>query len=375
LKIFGDKLKNMEQIIEISESFLILKNDLIISNIDKALHVIGLINRYEYNFNGRTFIPNNSYRSYTLLCWIFFNIIRYIYFLLVSKDGKVPVSYLDTSQYIGGITQFHRLETLCALISGFVIILIFNYKHDIQWLEIIGILKGLRPMEGIKSFNKKTVEKFVKRIKFMKNLIITANVTTISSLALMAILVNIISLDLINILKFGISGVLMHILLSISYIPIFTYSFLYYYIVCQYCKMRFDSINEVLKSLSSNHIFIEYKKLNDLLAEHDIICHKIISYNKFWKTYYLTINYTLIPLNLLMLQQILFEESNIPTRFALCSIFSLFLGLHLILNSIIASVNKVSSKSCKILQNFTLNSISLLNTKHKIKVLIVYFIK
>jgi len=149
----------VEQMAEIRESLIssmMFKNNLIISNIDFELRVIGVINRYENNFSDRKLRLSNSY-GYVLLLFVFFNIIRYIYYILVSKDGKVPVSYLDTNQYIGGITQFHRLEILCVLISAFAIILLFNYSHHLQWREIIEILKGLRPIDRMKLFDQKSV--------------------------------------------------------------------------------------------------------------------------------------------------------------------------------------------------------------------------
>jgi len=365
----------MKQITEISESFVVLKNELIISDIDLALHVIGLIDRHQFNFSGRTFRFKNSYRFYALLFWIFFNAIRYIFFLLVSEDGKVPISYLDSVQYIGGITQFHRLEILCGLISTFVILLHFTFSSDIQWLEIIGILKGLQPMDGIKSLESSSVRQFVNKVRFMKNVIKIANLITILSLTLAIILVTLNSVDLTNILKYGILSILMLIILFSAASLVFTYSFLYYYIVCEYCKMKFNLLNGLLKSVGSDKLFIEYKTITEILEQHNNIFNKISSYNKFWKIYYFTINYTLIPLDLLLLQQILFEESDIPIYFASIAVFIQCLGLHFILNSIIASVNKESSKSHKSLYSFALKLISLLNIKHKIKVFILNLIK
>ena len=70
----------------------------------------------------------------------------------------------------------------------------------------------------------------------------------------------------------------------------------------------------------------------------------------------------------MLLQQILFEDSNFAVLMALLSMFSLGLGSHLIINTIMVSVYKESIKSYKYLHNFYINMMSILNTKHKIKV-------
>jgi hypothetical protein len=121
-------------------------------------------------------------------------------------------------------------------------------------------------------------------------------------------------------------------------------------------------------------MFLKYKLLDELFREHNSVCNKIIFYNKFWKHYFFAINYTLIPAYLLSLHQIIFVDSNLLIFMTLFSCLSGSLGLHFILNLLIGSINKESSKSYKSLHNFYLNSINLVNTKRKIKVFFRYCI-
>jgi hypothetical protein len=224
-------------------------------------------------------------------------------------------------------------------------------------------------MNQMKIFDSSFVEVFVKKVKLMRILIKTGIYLATIIITLMSIVVIIISHNLIDILRCGILSALLYLSIAYTLFSLMSYSFLYFFIVCFYCKMRFRYFNNSLITKSSHKIFTELKLINNIIEEHNIICNQIISYNKFWKTYYSAFMYTLIPINLMLLQQILFEEIHFITFIALVLVLSLFLGLHLILNIIIASINGESTKSYKYLQNFYINKMSILNTKHKIKVI------
>jgi hypothetical protein len=353
--------------INFKQHSLAKRQNFIINDIDLPLFKYGLIHRNNFiiNCKGKRI---QSYKSYLFIVAYIFNIIRYIFYIITSVYGKVPDSYLDIFEYIGGITQFHRLEFICGLILTLVIVIHFNYSNDLNWIEIIKTLKGSQSMARFGIIETKSVEKFVNKVKLMKFLIQIALYSIIFAQYLLSIVVTIVFYDLNSIFKCGIVSFILFNAMIYSTVPILLYSFLYYFTVSYYCRMSFRLYNESLRIKSSGKSVTNYSIFIEMLEKHNSIINAIDSYNKFWKIYYFAIPYTLIPLNLMLLQQILFEDLNIFNYLSYSSTSIGCLGLHLTLNLITASVYKESAKSYKLLHEFYLNSKSKLNIKHKIKV-------
>jgi hypothetical protein len=134
--------------------------------------------------------------------------------------------------------------------------------------------------------------------------------------------------------------------------------------------MRFKLFNDVLKNTRK---ISGSRKVNKLLCEHNRICGQIIDYNKFWKNFYFTINYTLIPMNLMLLQQLLFEDLMLIT-FIMNLIFSVGYSLtHFVLNHLTASINREASKSHKYLQKLIIKILSSNDRKRKLKVIYFFY--
>jgi len=98
-------------------------------------------------------------------------------------------------------------------------------------------------------------------------------------------------------------------------------------------------------------------------------------HNKFWRKYSFAIVYSLIPLNLMNLQLLFFENINAGSRgislvFAIGSLFSLFE-----LNSIMASINSEAHKSYKSMFKLLLDIKSNMKLSIKIKVFIIYYLQ
>ena len=72
----------------------------------------------------------------------------------------------------------------------------------------------------------------------------------------------------------------------------FFYSFYYYYIVCIYCRLRLDSLNN---SLSIQNRFLVYKNINIFLSEYNYLLSIIKQYNNFWSKYLFVFYYLLTP--------------------------------------------------------------------------------
>ncbi len=154
-----------------------------------------------------------------------------------------------------------------------------------------------------------------------------------------------------------------------SIVIVISYSFLYYFIVCYYCKVRFKSFNNYLKSLlnGKSNSFLELKTVDKLIEDHNSICLDTNLYNKFWQKYYFALTYTLIPFNLLALQ-LLFENLDLIPFVITLSISFETMSSFLMFTTITASINSEALKSYKALNKlFSLMSYST-NVGHKVKV-------
>ena len=82
----------------------------------------------------------------------------------------------------------------------------------------------------------------------------------------------------------------------------------YLYLLFYFIILRIKKLKAKLQCLSESRL--DSKKIlrlsSELLSEHNSIVRQIHNYNKFWRKYILYIIFTLIPINLLYLNQILF---------------------------------------------------------------------
>ncbi len=124
-------------------------------------------------------------------------------------------------------------------------------------------------------------------------------------------------------------------------------------------------------SISRNSKLSDIESTARIIREHNNICNDILKYNKFWKSFYFTLTYTIIPINLMLLQQLLLDDI-VFTAFLIYSLVAIiYLFSHIILNLISASVNKSASKSHKFLFKLQTQFLSLINVRQRIKVLII----
>ncbi len=98
------------------------------------------------------------------------------------------------------------------------------------------------------------------------------------------------------------------------------------------------------------------------------ICNDILRYDEFWKKFYFAFTYTIIPMNLMFLHTILFDDLILTGILIGSMVVIIFLFSHIVLNLISASVNKIASKSNKILFKFQTKFSSIINVRQKIKV-------
>jgi hypothetical protein len=351
-----------------------IDEDLVIKDIDSPLY------KYFYFYTidiKNSFVSDRQkfvqkIKSNILWIYFFVCIIRYGVLSIIIKNKRVPQYYFDLIQYFSEFPEFYYLITIFGSILCFGILYIFNHSNsnEYEWLKIIKVLNGSQSLDSLKINNKNEIQNYVQKIKSFKfslNLCVylTFTLAFFTSLAVLFLYFN--CSDLI---RFGILSAFIYLINAFFGMFVIGFSFLYYFIVCFYCKTIFKSFNNSIKQLfdGKGKAFLKYKIIDQIIEDHNSICLDIKLYNKFWQKYYFCLTYTLVPMNLVILQLILFEDHILPLFCALIlSFFGSFI-FHLMFNLMTASINSEASKSYKSLLEMYLKTNSSLNNKRKIKV-------
>ncbi len=350
--------------------------DFIIKDIDSPLYKYLFFYRIEIR---KSFVSDRQksiqkIKSIILSIYLFICIVRYgIHSLILVNKNIIPVYYLDIVQYYGGIPEFYYFGTIFLLLFCLRIIHILNHSNskDYEWLKIIKALNELQSFNALKIYNKNETQKYVRRIKTLKFITQYVIYSILLFEFLLSFAVLFIFFDLSDLLKYGILSSLIYFFNCYIWFPLIGFSSFYYFIVCYYCKTRFKSFNNYIQLLlnEKNTAFLKYKTVDQLINYHNSICSDIKSFNNFWQKYYFSITYTLIPINLLLLQLVLFEELLLPL-FCVTIIFNFgSMASHLMFNSITASINSEALRTYKSLEKIYLKMNFSLNTRRKLKVI------
>jgi hypothetical protein len=347
-----------------------IDEDLIIKDIDSPL--------YKYFYFYRIDIKNcfvsdrqkfvQKIKSNILWIYFFICVIRFAILSIISKNRSVY--YLDIIQYLGEFPEFYYLCVVFASILCIGILHIFNHSNsnDYEWLNIIKVLNGSQSLDLLKIYNKNELQKYIQKIrtfKFFLNLFFYS-LLALDFLTTLAVLF--LSFNYSDLVKFGLLSAFIILINCYFWISVIGFSFLYYFIVCLYCKTIFKSFNNSIKQLFDGKTFLKYKTIDQLIKDHNSICLDIKLYNKFWQKYYFSLTYTLIPINLIFLQLILFEDKILLLLLILISFFLGTICSHLMFNLMTASINSEALKSFNTLLEMYFKTNSLLNTNRKIKV-------
>jgi len=343
-----------------------------IDDIDSALYKYGLIYRYDVNnyFDTQKKKQKQKLKTYALKIWLIICLVHTLICYMNVENGRLPIYYFDIIQYIGGVVEFCYGIGVVNLISLLCILNLYNSKEriDLRWFDLIQVLKGIQNLETIRLFDVNEWGKFARKVKFLlKTIQIFIKLIEIL-LILTAIMASILFFDSTDILVYGIISSLKLCSFIYFIFIIISYSFLHYFIVCYYCKMRFTLFNREILELISNKVFFMSKTVNQLIDELDRVCNDIIVHNKFWKKYLFIITYTLIPINLMLLHQLFFEDLMIAIYILSLSFVITTLLSQYMINSMTASINIEASKSYKYLINFYLEKNINIKLTNKIKV-------
>ncbi len=231
-------------------------------------------------------------------------------------------------------------------------------------------MNGSQSFDSVKIYNKNEIKEYVQKIKSF-NFFLNLYVRSQLSFAFFTTLVLLyLFYDYSDLIKFGVLSAFIYLIDCYFWVTVIAFSFFYYFIICFYCKTMFKSFNNSIKQLfdGKGKAFLKFITIDQLTKDHNSICLDIKLYNKFWQKYYLSLAYTLIPINLMGLQILLFEDQIISVFCITLSFFSVTIISHFMLNLMTASINSEASKSYKSLIEMYLKTNYLINTKRKIKV-------
>jgi hypothetical protein len=344
-------------------------NSSVIEDIDLPLYKYGLIhkqniNNYLVTNKQKRFQTIKSYASTAILLLV---IIRILLQLRFYKNPNYRLFSYDLFNYLGGLTQFVYATCLFGAVMSLRLLHLFNYSDEslYKWFDIIKVLKGLENNDSIGLKNKEIYESFVQRIKFSKFVIeITLKFAAFLTFFLFIGLAFLVS-NTIRSLFFGILNAIFHVLWTNYVLGVQLYSFLFYFMSCYYFEIRFKILND---NISRNSKLSVVKLTASIIGEHNNICDDILKYDKFWKSFYFILTYTIIPINLMLLQQLLFDDIILTAILIYSMVLIIYLISHIVLNLISASVNKNALKSHKFLFKFQTKFLSSINVKQRIKV-------
>jgi hypothetical protein len=250
------------------------------------------------------------------------------------------------------------------------LIYLFNYSDEnlYEWLDVIEVLKGLKSVNTIGLENKEEYKLFIRRIKFFKFLVEISLKCFVYLSFFVLITIAFLVFDTTQSIFYGILNAMFHWLWMNCSFGVQLYSFLFYFIICYYFRLRFKLLNNNIPRNSKLYV----AELNArIIREHNNICNDIAKYDKFWRRFYFALTYTIIPINLMFLQQILFDDLILTAILMASMAVIIYLFSHIILNLISASINASASKSHKFLFEFQTKFLSKINVRQRIKVLII----
>jgi hypothetical protein len=295
-----------------------IDKDLVIKDIDSPLYKYFYFYRIDVKYyflsdrqNLVQKIKSNILWIYLCICVIYYGILS-----LVIKNKRVPQYYFDLIQYFGEYPEFYYLCAIFVSIFSFRILHIFNHSNsnDYLWFKILRVLNDSQSLDSLKIYNKNEIQKYVQKIKTFKFILNLCLYSALIFSFLTTLALILLYFDYSDLIKFGLLSAFVYLINSYFWISICGFSFFYYFIVCFYCRTIFKSFNNSIKQLfdGKGKTFLKYNIIDQLIKDHNSICLNIKLYNKFWQKYYFALAYTIIPINLLLLQLILFEEQILP---------------------------------------------------------------
>ena len=297
-------------------------------------------------------LNNNQERcSSAKLIWaILWRLLVLIQFILCIvfvdiKTGKVPDYLFDCVQYWGGIPQFSFVIAIIYLLNTSAIILWFSFASNsvYRWLRIFQFINSFKEINSSKSRGE--FKTFHLKLKFLINFVPIINKLVGTLIFFFPLLIFSINFEWKRFLFYGVPTTFIFTLFGSSISPVFCYSIFYYFLVCDYCRIRFKIFNKFLRNCLKLKTTDKYNMYKDFSE----ICAEVLAFNRFWNRYQIVIVFFVTPGNLLTLHQLLFAKLNVIGIIINIIAFVVLIVSQFLLNLMTSSINSESKKSYKLL--------------------------
>ena len=314
------------------------------------------------------------FKYYSLLIFHVFFIIQciFIYNKLESlKPNDIPLYYFGIYHHLGGLSQLYYLCSIFAPLNVIQYLYIFNRRHELRhkWMKIIEVLntdsQSLHNLGLTDKISRETYLKYVTLINKGVEIVLDPTITFTISIFIFILLSKISFTDFII---YGILTIIISSTFLWSFYSSIFYGCLHFFIICYFCKMRLNSFNSKLSQFNNFELFMSQKMILNLLHELDQILAEILDFNNFWKSYIFSTYFTIIPILLIAIQTLVFEQEKNIVFLILIIATIVYSTILIIFNLITSSINKQSIITFKLIQKFYVNNENVIKTNTKIKV-------
>jgi hypothetical protein len=266
----------------------------------------------------------------------------------------------DITFIMMGIREVYLISVIMMSIGAIYLIYIFCFKRYFEWMEVFHFLEGkYSPLEmGI------TDIEMVKELIARTKIIIMAKDNAISGALIGA---SVLTLYEVSVQTRDRQELLYCILwypyyLAIFYLICITFgmAFLCFYIVCFYFSYKTSLYNKRLIRVLNDTLFIRkfvrQVEMKLLIREHNLICRNILTYNNFFSRLYTCMIFIGLPMNVIMLNLLLFTELSqleiyiYVFSFVITGTYIFWLGY--IMAVVHGEVKKTYKKLCKLQWKF-----------------------
>ena len=307
-------------------------------------------------------------------------IIFFIYYstclITLNVKGYIPSYFCDVLVYFpGAITQFFYVMAICGCFVTFntKYVFIFSEKSDYQWIRVFDVLKSYEESVEPKDETQREMSSLIRKVKTLA--LIFQHFLTFLTLFTICIstYLSVTNLIMNNQLVYGLGVILiLPLYVYTTALPYFLFV-LCFYTVSNYCQSILKLFNKSLNKQNFS-LFVNNRRIESIIANHNTICSEIIGFNRFWSRIYSGLIYTTIPIAQLLLHQLLFTNMNNVILFTLIAGASVLMLLsNFVLNLITASIYNQANHSYKAILNF-INNHQDIKLKHKLKVMYFYWV-
>ena len=276
----------------------------------------------------------------------------------------------DIYKLMGPAHQLAYLGVFVAILFSMALALLLNHSNSshYKWFEIIEVLNECKHFHRIGLNDYKFVDKYLKSIKKMKIILEISLIFIIFCCDSFSVFLVIIGFDLDN-LQLCFTTIIWYLLIFSLAFPTIYYSFLFYYIVYQNCKVRIICLKHYTTLLETEILFFRSDTIEKIIKSSDKILSDIKSHNDFWSNYLQIVYYFMTPFSLITLIITMNNNLMFFLRFIGGSYLVFGLIVNLVFNLSTASINNEINKFYKNLNTFYVRNETLMNTRSKFKLI------